>query len=511
MEKKYDVIVVGAGNGGLVAAATTAKAKLDTLLLEKHNLPGGSASSFRRGRFEFEPSLHELCSVGTAEKPSIIYDIFDRLGAKVDWVYEENAFRTIVTGEDGYDVKVRVGLENFCDDVEKAVPGSRKSVRALFDVIEKNEIARAYLDKKNNNPNPLVMAMKYQDFLRSASHSVEEVEIALGIPEKARNIINSYWCYLGIPTDEINGLHYLSMLGSYVNDGAAMPRKRSHEISLALEKVILDNGGKIWYNCEVTEFIYNTAGDAIGVVLADGRKLYAKQIISNVIPHNVYAMNDSRFAPERELKLANSRKFGITFITIYVGLDVTMEELGIKDYTLFRSSEANPRKQFEKIKNDFRTAGYYVANCLNAAIPDCSPEGTSMLFFTVPLYGNQLPDDLTPANYKKFKNEIAESIIKDYEQLMGVDVMNHVEEISIATPVSFARYLGTPDGEVYGYETTDWDNIISRIQSKAKDFAIKNLTFCGGHDVRGDGYSSAYVTGEQAGFIAISNIKKGGK
>ena len=59
MDTTYDVIVVGAGNGGLAAAATTAKGGLKTLLLEKHNLPGGCASSFVRGRFEFEPSLHE--------------------------------------------------------------------------------------------------------------------------------------------------------------------------------------------------------------------------------------------------------------------------------------------------------------------------------------------------------------------------------------------------------------------------------------------------------------------
>ena len=63
--KEYDVIVVGAGNGGLVAAATTAQAGYKTLLLEKHNLPGGCATSFIRGRFEFEPALHELCAEDT--------------------------------------------------------------------------------------------------------------------------------------------------------------------------------------------------------------------------------------------------------------------------------------------------------------------------------------------------------------------------------------------------------------------------------------------------------------
>ena len=76
--KEYDVIVVGAGNGGLVAAATTAQAGYKTLLLEKHNLPGGCATSFIRGRFEFEPSLHELSGIGTPGNPGMIEEFFNR-------------------------------------------------------------------------------------------------------------------------------------------------------------------------------------------------------------------------------------------------------------------------------------------------------------------------------------------------------------------------------------------------------------------------------------------------
>ena len=53
---EYDAVVVGAGNGGLTAAATLCREGIRTVLLEKHNLPGGVASSFVRGRFEFEAS-----------------------------------------------------------------------------------------------------------------------------------------------------------------------------------------------------------------------------------------------------------------------------------------------------------------------------------------------------------------------------------------------------------------------------------------------------------------------
>ena len=45
----YDVIVIGAGNGGLTAAAKLAQDGLNVLLLERHNIPGGTATSFCRG------------------------------------------------------------------------------------------------------------------------------------------------------------------------------------------------------------------------------------------------------------------------------------------------------------------------------------------------------------------------------------------------------------------------------------------------------------------------------
>lgn len=504
MDNQYDVIVVGAGNAGLVAAATTAESGLRTLLLEKHNLPGGCASSFTRGRFEFEPSLHELASVGTAEKPDSVYKIFDELGAKVNWCYEHNTFRAVVKGKDGYDVTLKAGVEAFCDSMEAAVPGCRASVRKLFDLVESSAKALAYITKMKGKPNGLTMVLKHGDFMRVASHSVEEVMIALGMPEKARNIINTYWGYLGVPTDELNAMHFLNMLNCYVVDGAAMPKFRSHELSLSLADAIQKAGGQIWYNSPVTEFLYNDEGRAVGVV-ANGEKLYAKEIISNVIPHNVFNLSKQDKIPQTDLKLANAREFGISVATIYLGMDCTMEELGIDDYTVFVMGDANPRKQYENRHED----GIYIVNCLNKVIPDSSPEGTCTMFFTIPIFGSDIPEDLKPEDYKKYKNEIARKYITDYEKLMGISIQPHIEEISVATPVTFARYLGTPEGTIYGYKLSGWDNLLARISSEKEEYTIPGLSFCGGHSFRGDGYSSAYVTGDTVGKRIVKRIKGG--
>src|SRR4249919_102248 len=46
-QAKYDVIILGAGHNGLVAAAYLAQAGLRVLVLEKNDQPGGAATSER--------------------------------------------------------------------------------------------------------------------------------------------------------------------------------------------------------------------------------------------------------------------------------------------------------------------------------------------------------------------------------------------------------------------------------------------------------------------------------
>lgn len=49
-ETTYDIIVIGAGIGGLTAAALLARDGYRVLVLEGHIAPGGCASSYQRKR-----------------------------------------------------------------------------------------------------------------------------------------------------------------------------------------------------------------------------------------------------------------------------------------------------------------------------------------------------------------------------------------------------------------------------------------------------------------------------
>lgn len=136
--KKYDAVVIGAGNGGLTAAVRLLQGGARVLLVEKHNLPGGFATSFRRGRFEFEASLHELNDFGTADNAGDLRELFDQLGMtnKVEWLQIPEAYRVISRAEK-LDATLPFGVKEFIDKTEKYVPGSRESVTKFLTLRKK--------------------------------------------------------------------------------------------------------------------------------------------------------------------------------------------------------------------------------------------------------------------------------------------------------------------------------------------------------------------------------------
>lgn len=489
--ERYDVIVVGAGNGGLSAAAAAAKSGLRTLVVERNIVPGGCATSFRRGRFEFEASLHELANVGTPEKPGSVGKLLAEYEIHIRWHTLEDAFRVIVPGE--YDVTMPTGIDDFCQEIERQSPGSRESVEDVFRLVEQAGEAFSYMGSGRANLD--VMAVQHSDFLRMASHTVEEVLEALCMPRRARQILSTYWPYLGVPTDRLDFLHYAVMLSRYVSGRPSLPELRSHEISLALESSIRRSGGEVWYGGEVSRILVQD-GCACGVVV-NGREIYAQRVVCNVFPDTVYSrLVDLDTVPRRAAQLSHARQIGPQFFTVYLGLNRSSEELGIRDYSVFLFDSPDPAEQFASCNDPMQS--FIIVNCLNRIIPDSSPPGTCTLFFTTMLTWNGW-GQVRPEEYKRRKDEIAESMIKRYEQTMGISVRPHIEEIVIAAPPTFARYLNTPGGTPYGYELSLWDSMALRMANRERERFIKGLYFVGAHGERGDGYSSAYSNGHSVG------------
>ncbi len=512
-DKNYDIIVIGAGCGGLTAAACASKEGKRVLLLERHNVPGGFSSSFVRGRFEFDVSLHELCRFSNEAGLGELRVLFDSLGIsnKIQWITIPEAFRLISKSYDGskVDVAMPFGVDNFIETMESYVPGSKASMTKLFKLGDEIEEATEYFaanEMKMSFKEIRHIMKKYGNFVKTAPYSVNEVLDALNVPKKAQEIFNAYWLYLGVDCDRLSFTHYICMVNSYIKLGAFVPSLRSHALSMALAGVIEDNNGEIRYNTHVSRILFKD-GKASGVILKNGEKIMCNHIIANCSPTTVYSkMMKKSDVPVSALKRTNARTFGARGACVYLGLNRTPEELGIKNYSYFITDTTDSASQFALMKS-IDTNSAQATVCLNIANPDCSPAGTTILCITT-LYTDNCWADVTTEGYFDEKDLLAARLISKFEDATGITIHKYIEEIEVATPVTFARYTNTPQGAIYGYLGNDWDSIVPRFMTEELDCDTPGLRFCGGWGTQLSGVCSAVASGRNAAYATLGDISE---
>ena len=507
---KFDAVVIGAGNGGLAAACKMALEGKKTLLIEKHNLPGGCASSFRRGRFEFETALHELCEWGTEENPGNCRKfVVDDYGVKLKGHIVPENFRVITTASDGktpIDATLPCGVEPFIDAMEKYVPGCRKSITDFFEIGQELLDAGNYSLAVNGNTDPDYMMEHFPNFLRVGSYSVNKVFKALKMPPLAQDIMNTYWGYLAVDADRLSYLQYSNMVNLYVRFGAWIPDKTSHELTTGMLERFREMGGTVWFNCTAEKILFGEDKAVCGVQ-TDRGTIDTRHVICNANPSMVYAtMVPPEVIPERMIKLANARTYSARMFVVYLGLDKSAEELGLKDYSIFMPETANSVKEYESGKK-METNLNMVSVCYNTVNPNFSPEGTCVISLTT----TYMDDDwanVEEDDYVATKNRLAERMIKRFEEKLGVEITPYIEEIEVATPWTMCNFVNVPQGAAYGYELVDWDSMMARMRMMGSEYEVKGLKFVGAASIRGDGYNSAIFSGNTMARLTIGDMKK---
>src|SRR3982074_1275779 len=83
---RYDVVVIGAGLGGLTAGAILARAGRKVLVIGRSNSVGGAASSYKSGDLFVEGSLHETSDPYDPRDPK--HSVLTRAGVidAVKWI-----------------------------------------------------------------------------------------------------------------------------------------------------------------------------------------------------------------------------------------------------------------------------------------------------------------------------------------------------------------------------------------------------------------------------------------
>lgn len=123
------------------------------------------------------------------------------------------------------------------------------------------------------------------------------------------------------------------------------------------------------------------------------------------------------------------------------------------------------------------------------------------------LFGSDIWNEADEDNYMDLKRRAAKQMIEDYEHCTGISIMPYIEEIEIASPVTYAHYTAAPQGIIYGYLPAAWDSLMPRLMTMNKEEPIKGLRFSGGYAIRQIGFSSSYVCGDMVARQVLEDMK----
>jgi phytoene dehydrogenase-like protein len=418
----YDVVVVGAGNGGLTAALTLARGGRRVLLLERHNGPGGCATSFVRGRFEFEVALHQLSGVGRPERPGPLRSLLAELGVadKLEFVEIESLYRVVMPGT--------IAVARFFD--------------FLYAFCLQYVQGRFMRD-------PELSKEKYPLYFKYALKSTREILDQYFDDPLLKSVLSVYWSYMGVPPSRLPFGELAIMLFNYIEFKPYHLKGGSQALSNALLDAFLAAGGEARFNC-AAERVLVEDGAVQGVITEQGDRVSCRYVVSNASTVQTYLeLIGGDAVPAGALDAFRSATVGPSAFTLFMGFDCEPAELGIHDTTNFITTSTDPERAFD-LWRSLDQQGWALFSCFDVADPGFSPPGTCQAALVALQYADPWYA-VSPQQYADAKNRYAEGMLQLAERVFP-GLRGHLEEAEAATPLTHLRYLGHPGGAIYGLD-----------------------------------------------------------
>ncbi len=500
---RYDCIVVGGSNSGIISALSLLNDGYKVLLLDEHNNIGGLSRNIRKGRFNFETSVHNMYLKKGNERYSID-NIFKRCGVvdKVKYSSVPEVCR-VITPE--ADFTLPFGIEEYVKKVNSLVPDSEASVRLFFDLAKECREAMDYIVDHVDNIDYEFVKEQYNNFMRISSYSVSKVLDAINMPLNAQEILNSMWIYFGSSEVEISFCEYAVFLLNIVEFGMQVPVLGNYDITMTLLNSFLERGGELHLNSKVIKLIIDD-GVVNGVILSDGKMLYANKVIINSSLHNVYGkLINPEDVPREALKNINKRELNGKLFSVYLGLNRSEEELGLNNYSYLLYNSLDSDLEVSRMKKVMN--GNQFAYVLNNANKDVSPDGTCVVVLNTLFYDDAFSDFVNGEKYYSDIQEIAQRLIETFQKRTTVRIIDYIEEVEIVSPIDNVLVNNCPQGATLGYKMIGLDNLVPRILNRKREQYVAGLRVCGGFDGDIYGYNSSFISGLDASLDVKLDIE----
>jgi all-trans-retinol 13,14-reductase len=431
---KYDVIIIGAGLGGLTAGAKLAREGKKVVLLEQHDRPGGCATTFKRREFTMEVGLHEMDGLHPGDPKTKIFEelgLFDRVQ-----FLEVPEFYRFINGRQ--DLVIPHDPSAAMQVLKQAFPKEEKGIDAYFYHLLN---VRKVMVQHRNEPDKSI-----GEFLDQIIGNEDLKLVLLG--------------NLGYFHDDpytLSWRYYLNAQGSYYGGGRAhFIRGGSQMFSNAMVEIIRQHGGEVRMNSLALSIDYegklpsgvtyrHTRGSNTGT-----HSVIGKEIVVNAAVPNLGEQLLSRGDGKKLAAAIQTNQIGASLLTVYYGFSKPLNEIGHSHYStfLFHPSVRTLADIRENNHSDFsrRSFTFVDYSQLDAGL---APEGKSVGAACCIDYITDW-EGLQKEEYNRLKEDVADTITDRLEELIP-GFRNAIAYAEVGTASTVQRFTLNPGGAVYGF------------------------------------------------------------
>lgn len=475
------IIIIGAGFGGISAAALMAKKGHDVTVIDNNEMAGGRAKLWKNKGFTFDmgPSWYLM--------PDVFNNFYKKIGLNPKKELK------IVRLDPSY--RIYFG-ENDKLDVRSSINRNYK----LFDKLEKNgaKNLKEYLNKAKFQYDTAMNQFIYKEYetifdfinkdilIKGAKlrvfESLDRYTKRYFVNPRSRKILEYTMVFLGGSPKNTPAL-YSIMSHIDFNLGVWYPIGGLGKIVEVIKTNAEKNNAKFIFRCSAKK-IRIIEGKVMGVETNKGF-MNADTIIVNADYHHAETkLLEERYQSYKE-KYWKKRIMAPSAFMIYLGINRKID--GLKHHTLFLENDWI--KHFNEIFDDPKwpdKPSYYVC-CSSKTDNTVAPKGCENIFILVPI-ASGIKDT------KNIRERYYNKTLTHLEKTLNVDIRKHIIVKRIFTLDDFRKDYNSYRGTALGLSHTLTQTAVFRPRHKSKK--VKGLYYTGQYCHPGIGVPMCIISSE---------------
>lgn len=488
---KKEIIIIGAGLGGLAAACRLAKSGFEVSVLERNETVGGKVNFVEANGYKFDTGASLLTM------KHVLAELFTDCGRRVEDYLEIVPLDPICRyfWTDGTKFDAFSETEKTVREIEKIDERDAANFQKyLADSKLKYDIAAKTFLAKSLNDLPKLLTPEYlPDLLKiSTLKTLDKHNAKYFKSAKMRQLFNRFATYNGSSPYQTPATFALIPHVEF-NLGAWSVRGGMYRIPKALEHLARELGVKFFTGAEVEKIVVEN-GAAVGVQ-AKGEIYSADYIVSNADAIETYRS----LLPPKYKKFQN-REPSCSGFVLLLGTNRKFKQLA--HHNIFFSDDY--KREFDDIfkrRTPAQNPTIYIC-ATSRTDPTQSPAGHENLFVLInaPYTGGR-------TNWEKEKHSYRDLIIKKLEDFGLENLNDSIDFEQIITPADFEKKYRANRGSIYGISSNGVFSAFMRVPNKSK--SIENLYFTGGATHPGGGIPLVLLSAKMTADLINRQSTKG--